>query len=441
MSRQFSFAVLIIVVIASFFMVKKQDEVTRPFDTGGVVKIKEISKNKSLYQLEAGPYLIKTFHLDPSIQAGDAIYFQGRQVDVRDRDQAYYSESYSKYLLSKKIYYQVEAKELELVSKGRNLYSLRYKIREFLSQTVEVLYKKEAPIIKALTYGDKNEITKEQNRTFSITGTSHVLALSGFHVGIVGGLINIGLGRFSVKNRGFFTICFLVLYAFITGLRASILRAVGFFILYYLAFAKKERYNLFSAAAMMAALLLAINPYYIYDLGFVLSFAGVFSIACFYPLVKDLLSGYKFSETKLGKAAMLTLAAQVLTQPLVAYYFGILSMVSLASNLLVVPVISLLMPLSLASISIHLLSRGLPILIPIDLGLVASVKLVHKILIASTEFFAKIPYSYLELEISRGQLIWTYLGLLGLYLAWEIKMIRENKYEFKRDRTTVREGQ
>ena len=433
MTRQFSLAVLVCMVIASFFVTEYlQPPLSQAAYVTESIKIKDIQRKGRLIQIQGGGYLVKTFHLSEEIRPGDTINFRAKKIDVRDSTQKYYSESYSKYLLSQKIYYQTDPAEIKLIQRGRDLYTLRYHIREKLSAAIDSLYPKESAMIKAITYGDKSQMSKEQNQLFSITGTSHVLALSGFHVGILGVLINIALEQVSVKKRGLITLFILAIYAFLTGLRASILRATSFFVLYYLAFLKNKRYNLFASAALMASLLLMTNPYYIYDMGFVLSFAGVFSIACFYPLLKHLIAPYSLSQSKIVKMSLVTLAAQGFTLPLVAYYFGTVSLVSIPANLVIVPLISILMPLSIISLGLHMASFYIPLLYPMDMGLASVVKLIQRLVIKSAEVFAAVPYSHINLKLSQGKLMLLMTLLVGLYLIWEVKIIRENKYEPER---------
>ncbi len=438
MTRQFSLLMLICLVMASFFVTKfAEPPILEPQYRSLSLKITEIKRNNNLTTIYAKGYIIKTFDLDPRIKPGDTIGFTGKISDVRDSSQKFYSESYSKYLLSQKIYYQAEGRGLGLVKKANNIYTVRHYIREGLSNTLDSMYGRNSAMIKALVYGDKSGMSKEENRLFSITGTSHVLALSGFHVGIVGLMLNVIFGKLPVKKRGLLTIAILISYAFVTGLRASILRATGFFVLYYIAFIKRERYNLFAASAIMASLLLAINPYYIYDMGFVLSFAGVVSIACFYPLLKSLISGYSFSKNAVVKMALVTIAAQGFTLPLCAYYFGIISIVSILSNLVIVPLISALMPLAIISVAVHALAGHIPLLYAFDMGLRGLVELVGDMVMKSAELFAKMPKAFIETQVSESQLIESLTLLIIGYLLWEIKTIRENKYESEGSRKII----
>ena len=437
--RQASLWMLVVAIIFSlFFGFFWQEDILPAEEVTREIQIKDIRQKTNITEITGNHYLVKAFYLDPQIKPGDTILISGQRVDVRDATQKYYSAGYANYLRSQKIYYSLTAKKVEKTRSDRNFYTWRYETRADLSGKIEAMYGKDAAMVKALIYGDKGEIEEDVSRNFSLTGTSHVLALSGFHVGIIGSLINIALARFPVKKRGGLTIGILLIYSFVTGLRASILRAVGFFALYYISFIFNQRYNLLASAMVLMAFLLAINPNYIYDMGFTLSFAGVLSIAFFYPIFKRGLEKCKIKENPVTALLLATLSAQVLTLPLTSYYFGILPLVSIWANMIVVPLIGLLMPLAIISLGVHLLGSWLPLLDLFEMGLVGTVKLLQHIILTSVDFLARLPHAHMEnIEITKVQLFVCLGTFLAAYLYWEKKTIEENKYESQRNRKII----
>ncbi len=434
MTRQLSLIVLCCVVIASFFVIA--------FTQGGVIsspnyesveQIRQIDKSKMPTEIRTAKSVIK-YYVDPrGIDAGDIVLIRGKSQDVRDESSKYFSQRYSKYLLSKGIVQTVFAKEILLVEKGGGYYRLRQDLLESFQGNLDSMYGKHAPMIKSLVYGDRSELSDEVMEDFSKTGTIHILALSGFHVGILALLINILLSKISVHHRGMIICAVVGFYAFLTGMRPSILRAVLFFALYYLSFVWHERYNLFAASCMSASVLLVFNPYYVYDLGFVLSFASVMSIALFYPMLSAQLENWKYHRNFFVQSAMVGIAAQILTIPLSIYYFGRLSLVSVLANLLVIPIVSLMMGMSLVSLFVHYVARLLPIFHFMDIGLSGSVKLLQEILLRGNHIFAQLPFSYVEQNLGAKGLAIAYVVVIGLYLFWEIHQIRESRYEPSRN--------
>ncbi len=445
MTRQLSLIVLVSVIAASFFVTRISErealrtEVSAPAEA--IVSIRDMRTDERRHELRAEGLLIRYYGDVSQIRPGDRIKVTGKYTAIRELPSERFSQGYIDYLKSEGIAYLVEAKKLEPVEKHFDAYTLRYELRSRLGKTIDAMYPQRSPVIKALIYGDRSTMPEETEEAFVRSGTLHILALSGFHVGIIAGLLNFLLAKIPVKKRGLIVCLLLIAYAFFTGLGASILRACLFFVLYYLSFLRAERYNLFSASCMTAALLLALNPYELYSRGFVLSFAAVISIALFYPMLTDYGKKLAFSEHTIFKALLLTVSAQILTLPIGIYYFGGFSIVAAASNLLVIPIVSALMSLSLLSVLLHISAGILPLFYTADRGLIALVEGLYDLLISVNGFFAEPAWAYRQLELGAAEVAATYLVILAVYLRWEIHKIKENRYEPKKAYRNAFEGE
>lgn len=142
-------------------------------------------------------------------------------------------------------------------------------------------------VASALTVGDKAELTRELKATYSAAGASHVLALSGLHIGILTMILSwllyplrrIRGGKWMI---GVCLVSFLWGFAFLSGLSASVVRAVTMFTVYTLAsVVSEERFSGFSALSLAAFLMLVYQPMYLFDISFQLSFVAVFPFFCF----------------------------------------------------------------------------------------------------------------------------------------------------------------
>lgn len=431
MTRQLSLGVLLVVVIASFCVLSFfSPPIISPQETQWEGMVQEISVHPKYVLIRMDEVLVTGYYLSPKIQAGDRIRVYGLISDVRLSEQ---ERSYERTKLAKGIFYTMKAKNIELIEKNYNAYTIRDTIVSWLDRKIDTMYTQDAPIVKALLYGDRSELTKEQKNTFAQSGTSHIFALSGFHVGIIALGINALLARIGVRKRGCIVLVVLALYAFLTGLKPSILRAVGFFAVLYLSFLTGKKYNLLATANGMAALLLVYHPYYLYDIGFVLSFSGVISIALFYPLLKDLTAGWRFSQKKIFSSLLLVIAVQILTLPLGMYYFGQVSLVAIPANLVVIPILSFVMGLSIVSLALHILAGVFPLWYTLDEGLIATVHFLIRRMVQANEFFASLPYAFAQEKfIGPFQLAAVYIVILSLYLVWERKKIKESVYEPQR---------
>ena len=144
-------------------------------------------------------------------------------------------------------------------------------------------------VVAALTVGDKSGLSSDLKSSYSAAGTSHVLALSGLHVGLLSAILLLVLSPLRWVRGGRWllvvvSVCVLWFFAFITGLSPSVVRAVSMFTFYEVAFVLSEsRFSGFYPLVLTAFCMLVYCPFYLFDVSFQLSFVAVFSILFFYP--------------------------------------------------------------------------------------------------------------------------------------------------------------
>jgi len=214
-------------------------------------------------------------------------------------------------------------------------------------------------VMLAIVLGIKDELDPELQSAFSASGAMHVLAVSGLHVGIIYMIV---LGAFKlIRLDGFryrwwvavASLLVLWMYAFVTGLSPSVLRAVTMFSFVALAKAMNRNSNIYNTLAASAFVLLWFNPYLLMSVGFQLSYLAVFGIVYLQPRFYRLLD---FNHTLLDKIWAITcvsLAAQIATAPLSVLYFHQFPSYFLISNLFIIPsaFIMLLMGLAMLILS------------------------------------------------------------------------------------------
>lgn len=215
------------------------------------------------------------------------------------------------------------------------------------------LDERQAAIIAAMTLGDKGRMDAQIRAQFSRTGTNHVLALSGLHLGILYSIFNWLILRRCQRRSfqiamSFCGIAFLWGYAFLTGFPLSLVRAAVMFSLMQLATCFRRDISSFNSLAFAALLLLLASPQALFDVGFQLSFLSVFCILTVTRNVTFPLSVCRCPWLHgLLNLLLVSFAAQVGTAPLVAYYFHTVSFVGLLTNLLVIPMAYVLLVLAL----------------------------------------------------------------------------------------------
>lgn len=214
---------------------------------------------------------------------------------------------------------------------------------------------KQLPVLSALTIGYKVELDKEQREEYSVAGISHVLALSGLHIGILWMILNLGLKPLERLPRmrwlkWLLATLSLWSFAYVTGLEASVVRAVIMCMLMELGRCAGRKTLSMNTLGIAAFFMLLYNPFYLFDVGFQLSFVAVLSILLFYPMFYGLVPTNN-RIVKWGWGVMsVSMAAQLGTAPLVMYYFSNFSVYFLLANIVASAVVPLIIALGAFSL-------------------------------------------------------------------------------------------
>ena len=210
-------------------------------------------------------------------------------------------------------------------------------------------------IVAAMTLGEKSQLDASLKETYSLVGASHVLALSGLHLMIIYTVISLFVGwrRFRTASQVFIVLSIWA-FTFLVGLSPSVVRAAFMISIYaLLSLGHRERMSV-NTLMFTAIVMLLANPLSLYNMGFQLSFMAVLAILLFCPMLERLVPLHIQMEPRWLKArwglACVSLAAQIGTAPLIAYYFGRFATWFLFSNFVVIPLATLLLYLALFSI-------------------------------------------------------------------------------------------
>jgi competence protein ComEC len=217
-------------------------------------------------------------------------------------------------------------------------------IREFLVSQIEthVRQREDADVLVALLLGIRRNIDPELKAAHSAAGTSHILAVSGMHVGLIFGFLRFLLGWLNRWKPGRFSFSVLIilllwLYALVTGLSPSVNRAVMVFSVLQLGeMVSRPKFPLNSLCLATLVLFLA-DPEIVYDVGYQLSFAAVYGILSFQKPISDLWKPKALILKFIWENSALTLAATLATCPIILYYFHQFPVYFLLANLIAVP--------------------------------------------------------------------------------------------------------
>jgi len=269
-------------------------------------------------------------------------------------------------------------------------------------------------LLKAVCLGDRRALTQDMRQAFGTAGGMHLLAVSGLHVGLIWWVLQ-RLTRWMVRKkrtevyRTLAVLGMLWFYASLTGFSASVCRSVTMFSFFSVGRMLGQKTQLLNAIFVSALILLAIKPSWLLEAGFQLSYAAMLGIVAFYPIIRRLFKP-KYSLFRwVWQAAAVSMAAQVLTAPLVIHYFHQLPLYSVLTSILAVPMLSLL--IALFTCSVPLMIAGL-FENTINAVLVALASLMNHTMVG----LASLPGALLEeMSLSLGSLILLML-LLGLLM-------------------------
>ena len=278
-------------------------------------------------------------------------------------------------------------------------------------------------VIAAMALGDKSALDSNTKNSYSISGASHILAVSGLHVGIIFQLFIFLLGG---RKYSFYTIILSLIsiwtYVFLIGLPASAVRAAIMLSAYSISLAFHRTGLPLNTLAAAYIFMLFISPLYLFELSFQLSFLAVASILLFFPPLYSLLTiRSRFVHWAWGLLCV-SLAAQIGTLPVIVYYFGRISCYSLLTNYIAIPAATLILYLGAALI----LFSPLTLLSPVSPVVTPLISLTAKILTSITQFLntairliSMLPGASIEnVRISLPLVIAIYALILFIYVLW-----------------------
>jgi competence protein ComEC len=255
---------------------------------------------------------------------------------------------YRRYLSYKHIFHQDYWQQATFKVIGQKvpnpLFAVSLKIRKYADSQLRryITAQREYGVASALLLGVKTELDDDIKQAYSGAGAMHVLAVSGLHVGILFSIIMFILSPIQKTKIGklvspFLAIALLWLYAFITGLSPSVMRAVTMCSLVIIARAISRNTNIYNILSLSAFILLIYDPFLLMQVGFQLSYLAVLGIVYFQPIFYRWFAFENKIADYVWQLTCVSLAAQLVTFPISVYYFHQFPTYFFVSNLLVIP--------------------------------------------------------------------------------------------------------
>lgn len=282
-----------------------------------------------------------------SFEYGDYIKVNGKIV-IYEKLGNIGEFDYKKYLNSKGIYGNITTYKVEYVeNKGRKIgkaiYYIRNKIASIYNDNLE---SNQANLLKGMIYGDTKDLDEEIKTNFQNIGISHITAVSGSNLNTL--IIILGIIMYKFNKRKiymFFQIFSIIFFCFISGLELSVLRASIMNIILIICKLRNEDISIFKLLIITFAIMIGINPIYIFNVGMVLSFLSIVGIVVFSPKIYNFfeskikwnIKNKKLSQIlcKIFSVIAITLGINVVILPISIYYFNTFSIITILSNLII----------------------------------------------------------------------------------------------------------
>ena len=391
-----------------------------------ITKIEKVEFSNDKTYIYTSNMLIKSFISDLDYKVGDILEVSGKLQDNLSLE----NKSYGLYLKSKGYDYTISASKMKKIGEEENLFSHIFEIRQSISSWIDLIFPKYNGIIKALTVSDRQNISDEDKSLFSKSGLSHIISISGFHIVLVSSIFFSMFFFLPKKYRYIISAIITLFYVAITGFNPPCVRAYVLYISYISAILLQKRYDIFSVGFLLASLYIALNPYIIFNIGFCLSFMCVFSIAMFYKGIFTILKKRIIRSGEIPKAIVsaisVTVASYVLTLPYLYYNIGVISFISVLSNIISIPIISLSYPF----IMLSLLFMKIPFLCTVFANIV---NFLLTIFYKSNELLIRLPFAYIEIEERKlSYVLCAYVIILSAYHIHIKNKIEKNIFVAKK---------
>jgi len=293
-----------------------------------------------------------------------------------------------------------------------------FRTREWIGKTLDRLVGgEEAKLLKGLVIGERSEMSPEIKSAFIKTGLMHILAVSGFNVGLVT-LILFAIFSLLRLPHSVTTIltCFgLVFFIFLTGAQPSVVRAGIMATTILLGRLFQEKVDFYNVVAFAVVIQLLIDARTLFDIGFQLSFVAVLALAYFYPIILQQFKHLpeKWQENIVVKYSFaslaVSLAASIGTLPLSAFYFQRISLIGLVLNLVAVPISGLLLSLGFTVVIAAALFTGLSEVYA------SAAAVLSTLLLKLTTVSSILPFAYTEFSLNLPWMVASYVVLLLLF--------------------------
>ncbi|OOV28936.1 hypothetical protein BXU11_03110 [Flavobacterium sp. LM5] len=328
---------------------------------------------------------------------------------------------YATYLKNKQIYAQIYLVPEEISYLSTPEKSVWYFASSIRDKIVDNLHKsgfdpKALPVAMALILGQQQDIDPNIAKDYQYAGAVHILSVSGLHIGSLVFFIHFLLGPIPNTKNGrllklIISLSLLTLFGILAGLAASVVRSITMFAILAIGQYLNRSTSIFHTLMVSMVLILLFQPYFLFDVGFQLSYVALFFIVWLQPMLTLLWSPKHKILQFFWDLLTVSFAAQIGTFPLSVYYFHQFPGLFFVTNLLVLPLIGVIMFLGVVVVIIAYFSI-VPFWIfkPLEMGISFMNAIIHQVASFESFIFVDIPFN--------AWLFWSSFMLIFTFVFW-----------------------
>lgn len=410
--------IMYIILLSISFIYTKNKTIDDKFSENEIVIVKGVVKDKiekeRYDQYQIGNFLVNDYSKNKDLDIGKVVKVNGKYKSLDNMK--FENFDYGRYIRSIGYEGLIYIDKYEIINNS-NIYLFIGNIKEYVKDTFRYLYKEKSDFINSIILGKKEYLSEEEKEIFTRTGTSHIIAISGLHTGLLCGMIAFIMGGINRYYKLVILSMLMILYSLMVGSSPSIVRSIFFMIVLYLSVFLERKRDGISTLSLIGIFFIINNPYIIYNISFQLSFLATLSIIYFYGYINEI---FKISLVSL------TISANILTIPLVYYNFKGVPLLTIVSNMIIVPFMGVIIYLSVTSI----------IIFRINLWVAKLVACFNKYIIDIIYYLlSKIStfnFAYIEIDNPKLYYVIIYYIILFSYMIYnELKIMKEQENELQ----------
>ena len=399
-SNTFFIVLVIMIIINILYRVNNlPKQISDSNEIIGIITSIKNNENNVEYIIKNKYNYIINYSKENKFNLGDKIKVKG-SFDYLKENSVFNAFNYKKYCLSKNIFYSIKSNNIVLIKKNKNIF---YMFKTYLIKRISKI--KKAEYLKTFILGDSSDISDNIMSIYRQNGISHLFSVSGMHVGLLSSIILFLLKKIKKSNVNYiFVSLFLILFLFLTDFTPSVVRAVLLFLFLLINKFLKLNISTLKIFLLVLILVLNINPYIIYNIGFQFSYTVTFFLIVFNKIINNF-------NNYISKVLITSFISFISSIPIMINNYSSINIITILNNVIFVPMVSIIIfPFSL-----------IVLIIP-------KIDFIYNVLINVLEIISSVTYRF-KIEIVLCKIPFAFLILYYIVIIFILNNIKKKNYK------------